>query len=55
MNAESKERCKEIMRSFSLNPEHPLQEEEERGGRAGGGGGGEGGGNELKVRVAEPD
>lgn len=51
MNAESKERRKEIMRSFSLNPEHPLLEEEERGG----GGGGEGGGNELKVRVAEPD
>lgn len=42
------------MRSFSLNPEHPLLEEEERGGGAGGGGG-EGGGNELKVRVAEPD
>lgn len=54
MNAESKERRKEIMRSFSLNPEHPLLEEEERGGGAGGGGG-EGGGNELKVRVAEPD
>lgn len=51
MNAESKERRKEIMRSFSLNPEHPLLEEEERGG----GGGGEGGGNKLKVRVAEPD
>lgn len=35
-NAESKEKADTVMRSFSLNPEHPSLEENKRGGGGGG-------------------